>query len=93
MSSPESNSNGSDMTPQFPPEDIEMPDISMTNSLTSAVAMMAPPTQAFSNNNGMITTSSVNFQNSLNNKNSPRQESSEESSDDSLPLAQVSKMF
>lgn len=92
MSSPESNSNGSDMTPQFPPENIEMPDISMTNSLTSAVAMMAPPTQAFSNNNGMITTSSVNSQICLNNKNSPRRESSEESSDDSLPLAQLAFM-
>lgn len=92
MSSPENSSNGSDMTPQFPPENIEMPDISMSNSLTSTVNMMAPPTQSFSNNNGMVMTSSGNSINSMNSINSSPRESSEESSDDSLPLAQLAFM-
>lgn len=88
MSSPNNNSNGSNMAPQFPPENMEMPDISMSNSLIAANGMiMAPPVQ-----DGCVTTSSFYSKNALNNKNSPRRESSEESSDDSLPLAQVSLM-
>ncbi|XP_052063660.1 TOX high mobility group box family member 4-like isoform X1 [Mytilus californianus] len=87
MSSPDNNSNGSNMAPQFPPENMEMPDISMSNSLIAANGMMAPPVQ-----DGCVTTSSFYSKNALNNKNSPRRESSEESSDDSLPLAQLAFM-
>lgn len=80
MSSPNNN-----MTPQFPPENIEMPDISMSNSVTSANHMISTSVPSFSNNNGVMTTTSTNSHTN----NGKSRESSEESSDDSLPLAQV----